>query len=63
MPGAKLGLGKAIYAAINLVGCLVVVWKLCGIGLLPLTSADWVHLLPAKRFVEFSGFAFGGGTE
>ena len=58
--GAKLGTAKGIYVAINLVGCGIVLWKLRSIGLLPLTSADWVQLLPPKRFVEFSGSAFGG---
>ena len=56
--GAKLGSAKAIYVAINLVGCGIVLWKLRSIGLLPLTSADWVSLLPPKRFVEFSGASF-----
>ena len=56
--GAKLGTAKAIYVAINLVGCGIVLWKLRSIGLLPLTSADWVSLLPPKRFVEFSGASF-----
>lgn len=58
--GAKLTTAKGIYVAINLVGCGIVLWKLRSIGLLPLTSADWVSLLPPKRFVEFSGSAFGG---
>lgn len=58
VPGARLLTAKAIYAAINLGGCLFMLWKLRSLGVLPATSADWVHLLPPKRFLEFSSGAF-----
>jgi hypothetical protein len=59
VPGARLFVAKAIYVAINLGGSLFMLWKLRSLGVLPATSADWVHLLPPKRFLEFSSGAFG----
>ena len=48
VPGANLLLSKLVYVALNVVGLLVVLWKVRAMGLLPLTSADWVSLLPAR---------------
>ena len=39
---------------LNLVGVAVVMYKLRAMGLLPLTSADWVSLLPSRHPTEFS---------
>ena len=59
VPGARLLTAKSVYVAINLGGCAFMLWKLRSLGVLPATSADWVHLLPPKRFLEFSSGAFG----
>jgi hypothetical protein len=48
---------KLLYAAINLAGVGVFVWKIRGMGLLPVTSADWVSLLPARLPLEHSATA------
>ena len=49
VPGARLLLSKLVYVALNIVGLLIVLWKVRAMGLLPLTSADWVSLLPKAR--------------
>ena len=56
-PGVNLGLPKLIYVVLNLVGVGVVAYKLRVMGLLPLTSADWVSLLPSRHPAEFSAGA------
>lgn len=56
-PGASLVLAKAAYVALNLLGVGVVGYKLRVMGLLPVTSADWVSLLPARHAAEFSAGA------
>lgn len=48
VPGARLLTAKAMYVGLNLVGLGVVLWKVRAMGLLPLTSADWVSLLPQR---------------
>ena len=58
VPGANLILAKAVYVGINLIGCGLLLWKVKSLGLLPVTSADWVHLLPPKTFSDFSSAFF-----
>jgi hypothetical protein len=48
VPGARLFMAKAAYVGLNLVGLGVVLWKVKAMGLLPVTSADWVSLLPQR---------------
>lgn len=48
VPGARLLTATAMYVGLNLVGLGVVLWKVRAMGLLPLTSADWVSLLPQR---------------
>ena len=57
MPGVDLLLPRLGYVAINLAGAAVVAWKLRAMGLLPLTSADWVSMLPDTVFVDHSAAA------
>ena len=45
------------FVALNLVGVAVVAWKLRAMGLLPLTSADWVSRLPDTRYLDHSAAA------
>lgn len=53
-PGANLMNAKLIFIALNLAGTGVFLWKLRGMGLLPITSSDWVSLLPDRTAVEHS---------
>ena len=48
VPGANLLLSKIVYVGLNIAGLAIVLWKVRAMGLLPLTSADWVSLLPAR---------------
>jgi hypothetical protein len=48
VPGANLLFSKLVDVGFNLLGLLVVLWKVRAMGLLPLTSADWVSLLPQR---------------
>ena len=57
VPGVSLLLPRLGYVLLNLVGVAVVIWKVRAMGLLPLTSADWVSLLPDTRFVDYSAGA------
>ena len=54
LPGVNTTLAKGIYFAIHAVGCFFICWKLKALGILPITSADWVQLIPARRFTDFS---------
>jgi len=54
VPGASVFAAKALYVALNLIGLGIVVWKVKAMGLLPLTSADWVSLLPVKHIPDFA---------
>lgn len=53
-PGVGLFLPKLIYIALNLVGVGVFAWKVRAMGLLPVTSSDWVSLFPMRAPAEFS---------
>jgi ER membrane protein complex subunit 4 len=46
---------KLIYIALNLAGLGVALYKCFTMGLLPLSSADWVSLVEPKRAAEMSG--------
>jgi hypothetical protein len=39
----------------DLAGCGVFFWKLNAMGLMPLTSSDWLSLLPVRTQVDYSG--------
>ena len=54
LPGVNPTMAKALYIAIHAVGCFFIAWKLKALGILPITSADWVQLIPARRFTDFS---------
>ena len=56
-PGVNLALPKLGFILLNLLGVGIVAWKLRAMGLLPVTSADWVSLLPARYAAEFSAGA------
>ena len=56
-PGVNLALPKLGFVLLNLLGVGIVAWKLRAMGLLPVTSADWVSLLPARHAAEFSAGA------
>lgn len=47
-------MAKMLYGAINLAGTGVFLYKLRSMGLLPITSSDWVSLLPTRTPVEHS---------
>lgn len=53
----NLTIPKAIYIGLNSVGTAILVWKLRAMGLLPVTSADWVSLLPPRHAAEHSAAA------
>jgi len=53
-PGVDLTAAKAIYVLINFVGVALFFWKLRAMGLLPITSSDWISLLPIRVQTEYS---------
>jgi hypothetical protein len=57
VPGANLTLAKLQYVLLNLLGVGMVFYKLRAMGLVPVTSADWVSLLPTRHAVEYSAGA------
>ena len=46
---------KLAFVGVNLVGLAMALYKCNSLGLLPLSSSDWVHLLPIKESEEWSG--------
>jgi hypothetical protein len=58
-PGVDLGAAKLLYAALNLGGCGVFFWKLHAMGLMPITSSDWISLLPVRTQVDYSSALLG----
>lgn len=46
---------KLAYVAVNMIGLAMALYKCNSLGLLPLSSSDWVHLLPIKTPEEWSG--------
>ncbi len=59
VPGARVWPAKALFVALNLVGLGVVLWKVRAMGLLPLTSADWVSLIPDRLPIVGASGAVG----
>ncbi len=55
--GVNLLPAKALFAALNVAGTCVFLWKLRAMGLLPITSSDWLALLPTRTHVEHSSLA------
>lgn len=55
--GVDLTVPKLAYAGTQLANLAVAVYKIGTMGLLPLTSADWVSLLPVRQAVEVSAAA------
>ena len=51
---------KAMYIAVNCASICLGLWKFNKMGLLPVTAADWVHLLPVESAAELAagGAAF-----
>ena len=41
-------------ACADLAGCGVFFWKLHAMGLMPLTSSDWISLLPVRTQADYS---------
>lgn len=56
-PNVSLLVPKLLYVLLNLIGVGVVGYKLRNMGLLPVTSADWVSLLPLRHPAEWSSRA------
>ena len=46
---------KLAFVGVNLLGLAMALYKCNSLGLLPLSSSDWVHLLPIKESEEWSG--------
>jgi len=47
---------KLLFICMNLMILGLIIWKLKSWGVIPLTSADWVTLLPPKSFLDYSSF-------
>ena len=45
---------RLLFVAVNLAGIAVALYKLAMMGLLPVTSADWLSYLPLKAPIEYS---------
>ena len=56
LSGVNLMTPKLIYILYNLVGVAIVLWKIKAMGLLPVTSADWISLIPSKTPAETAIF-------
>ena len=46
---------KLLFVAVNLVGLAMALYKCNSLGLLPLKSSDWVHLLSIKESEHWTG--------
>ena len=57
-----LAMAKLTYVAMNLLGLAMGMYKCATMGLLPLTSSDWVRLLGTRPALEYSGGAVPLGT-
>jgi acyl-coenzyme A synthetase/AMP-(fatty) acid ligase len=53
--GLNLYIPKLTYLALQILSLGVAVYKCSTMGLLPLTSSDWVDYLPWKQYAEHSG--------
>lgn len=52
--GMDLRLPKMIFISLQILALGVGIYKCSTMGLLPLTSADWVSYLPAVKYIEHS---------
>ena len=57
-PSVDLTQAKLTYVAACLFGLIIALYRMSQMGLLPLTSADWISLLEPKRNLEVSGGGF-----
>jgi ER membrane protein complex subunit 4 len=53
--GLSLYIPKLTYLALQVLALAVAVYKCSTMGLLPLTSSDWVSYLPVKPYLEQAG--------
>jgi hypothetical protein len=53
--GLSLYIPKLTFLALQVLSLGVAVYKCSTMGLLPLTSADWVSYLPERPFAEYAG--------
>ena len=53
--GLNLYMPKLIFLALQVLSLGVAVYKCSTMGLLPLTSSDWVGNLPVKQYLEHAG--------
>jgi hypothetical protein len=53
--GINLYIPKLIFISLQILSLGVAVYKCSTMGLLPLTSSDWVSYLPVKAYVEHAG--------
>ena len=44
-----------MYVGVNLASICLGLWKFNKMGLLPVTAADWQHLLPVEHAAELAG--------
>jgi hypothetical protein len=58
--GIDLKMPKLIFAGLQILALGVALYKCSTMGLLPLTSADWVNYLPSIEYKEHSLNNFGG---
>lgn len=50
--GVNLSMPKLIFISVQLVSFAMAMYKLSSMGLLPLTSADWVSYIPEREYQE-----------
>jgi ER membrane protein complex subunit 4 len=55
MEGVDLTVPLLVFYAMQLVCLAIAVWKLNGMGLLPMTAADWTNYIPIREVIESSG--------
>lgn len=52
--GVNLYIPKLIFFIFQLLSLAMAIYKCSTMGLLPLTSSDWVSYLPDKTYIEYS---------
>lgn len=60
--GIDLRIPKLIFVGLQILGVAVALYKCSTMGLLPLTSADWVGYLPKVEFKENSFIPYNGAA-
>ena len=53
--GVDTRIAKAIFVAMQVLSLAVALYKCSSMGLLPLTSADWIKSIPTPIYSEHSG--------